>query len=156
MILFWSNEWESQFFSMNPSYSLKNSNQISDCSNYINIFMTLFQQSTQKCAIVGCLQLLFLSTTSVNLNAMDALPFKTRPHLSNAPLFESLNAEKTGIDLVHQFPNNAPFNMLTDQGSGSGVCIGDVDGDNYQIYFSPTMIMVTYSIETSGIFILRI
>ena len=63
------------------------------------------------------------------LQAFERIPFQTRPHLADAPLFTSLDSNQTGIDLVYQFPENAPFNMLTDQGSGSGVCVGDVDGD---------------------------
>ena len=46
------------------------------------------------------------------------------------PLFRELASTETGIDLVHQFPDDASFNMLSDQNSGSGVCIGDVDGDD--------------------------
>ena len=73
----------------------------------------------------------------MNAGTTDAFPFKTRPHLSNAPLFESLKAETTGIDLKYRFPEKAPFNMLTDQGAGSGVCIGDVDGDHLpDIFFT--------------------
>jgi hypothetical protein len=44
-------------------------------------------------------------------------------------LFEQLPAAQTGIDLVHEFPTNAPFDLLTDQCSGAGVCLGDYDGD---------------------------
>ena len=43
--------------------------------------------------------------------------------------FSLLQAEATGIDLVHRFPVNAPFDLMTDQYSGSGVCVGDVDAD---------------------------
>ncbi len=49
---------------------------------------------------------------------------------SNSPtLFEQLPGSATGIDLVHEFPTNAAFELLTDQCSGAGVCIGDYDDD---------------------------
>ena len=43
--------------------------------------------------------------------------------------FESLPGAATGIDLAHVFPTNAPFDLLTDQASGAGVCVGDFDDD---------------------------
>ena len=51
------------------------------------------------------------------------------PPTTSRTLFERLPASVTGIDLVHTFPTNAPFDLLTDQCSGAGVCIGDYDGD---------------------------
>ncbi len=51
-----------------------------------------------------------------------------RPRLSQGK-FTSLAAERTGIDLVYQFPRDAPFALMTDQYSGNGVCLGDVDND---------------------------
>ena len=44
-------------------------------------------------------------------------------------LFRRLAAAESGIDLVHSFPKHADFNMLSDQSSGSGVCVGDIDND---------------------------
>ena len=127
----------SNFCRMNLLNRVQNQKQIAALSIDSKIFMSLFQPSILKIANMGCVRLLLLSITSLNVFALDALPFKTRPHLSNAPLFESLKAENTGIDLVHRFPEKAPFNMLTDQGSGSGVCIGDVDGDQLpDIFFT--------------------
>ena len=43
--------------------------------------------------------------------------------------FELLPGAATGIDLAHDFPTNAPFDWLTDQASGAGVCVGDYDDD---------------------------
>lgn len=36
---------------------------------------------------------------------------------------------------MHQFPANAPFDLLTDQCSGAGVCIGDYDDDGWPDVF---------------------
>ena len=47
----------------------------------------------------------------------------------SATLFERLPGQQTGIDLVYEFPKSAPFELLQDQGSGAGVCVGDYDGD---------------------------
>lgn len=44
-------------------------------------------------------------------------------------LFRSVPASHTGIDLVFRFPDDATLSFLSDQSSGSGICIGDVDGD---------------------------
>ncbi len=44
--------------------------------------------------------------------------------------FTSLAPQDTGVDLVYQFPQDAPFALMTDQYSGNGVCVGDVDGDD--------------------------
>ena len=115
----------------------KNKHLITACSIRAKTFMTLLQQITLNFGGMACIQTLFLSIAAVNAGTTDAFPFKTRPHLSNAPLFESLKAETTGIDLKYRFPEKAPFNMLTDQGAGSGVCIGDVDGDHFpDIFFT--------------------
>ncbi|MBI4659157.1 MAG: VCBS repeat-containing protein [Verrucomicrobia bacterium] len=53
-----------------------------------------------------------------------------RPLPGSSPtLFERMAGESTGIDLVHQFPENPTLEMLQDQRSGNGVCIGDYDLD---------------------------
>lgn len=44
-------------------------------------------------------------------------------------LFERLSPQAVGIELVHQLPPNPTLEILQDQRSGSGVCIGDYDGD---------------------------
>ncbi len=51
------------------------------------------------------------------------------PQSGGTKLFRIRTAAETGIDLVHQFPLNASVDMLSDQTSGMGVCIGDVDDD---------------------------
>ena len=51
------------------------------------------------------------------------------PQASGNKLFRLRTSDETGIDLVHQFPANASVDMLSDQTSGMGVCIGDVDND---------------------------
>ena len=47
-----------------------------------------------------------------------------------ATLFQRIPASDTGIDLVFRFPKESSLALLSDQSSGSGVCIGDVDGDD--------------------------
>src|SRR6266511_725761 len=60
---------------------------------------------------------------------ISSLPLN-RPRVSQATsLFERLPGQQTGIDLVHEFPKNVPFEYLQDQSSGAGVCLGDYDGD---------------------------
>ncbi|MGY8686971.1 MAG: FG-GAP-like repeat-containing protein [Verrucomicrobiales bacterium] len=44
--------------------------------------------------------------------------------------FTQLHQKTTGIDVVYQFPENAPFALMTDAYYGNGVCLGDVDGDD--------------------------
>ena len=48
---------------------------------------------------------------------------------STGTLFESISPLHSGVDLVHEFPRNAPLSLMQEQGSGSGVCAGDFDGD---------------------------
>ncbi len=45
-------------------------------------------------------------------------------------LFQSVPVSHTGIDLVFRFPDEATLDFLSDQSSGSGICIGDLDGDD--------------------------
>lgn len=45
--------------------------------------------------------------------------------------FELMPATRTGVDLVHQFPAGASMEMLQDQRSGSGICMGDYDQDGH-------------------------
>jgi len=53
------------------------------------------------------------------------------PSTDSRTLFETLPARVTGMELVHEFPTNAPFDMLVDQCSGAGVCVGDCDRDGW-------------------------
>ena len=81
-----------------------------------------------------------LQGTSLNLLATDAtansgsiqnVQLAPVVPLTAITLFELIPESITGIDLRHEFPTNAPFDLLTDQCSGSGVCIGDYDGDGW-------------------------
>ncbi len=49
--------------------------------------------------------------------------------------FTLLDAASTGVDLKHEFPRDAPFALMTDQYSGGGVCIGDIDADGWPDLF---------------------
>ena len=59
--------------------------------------------------------------TSVALNAPAVRPANV--------LFERRPAQQTGLEVVHEFPTNVPFELLQDQASGGGVCLGDYDDD---------------------------
>ena len=61
--------------------------------------------------------------------ALSFEPLQRRDHSPGRHEFQRLGKEKTGIDLVHRFPPEAPIELMTDQYSGAGVAIGDVDGD---------------------------
>jgi hypothetical protein len=64
-------------------------------------------------------------------------PLATNASSAKQARFSLLDAEITGMDLVHRFPDDAPFDLMTDQYSGSGVCVGDVDGDGFpDIFFT--------------------
>ena len=70
------------------------------------------------------------SAASPSNDSLTSRPLETVPTRTAAsPLFESMPSSRTGIDLVHDFPRNVPFEYLQDQGSGAGVCVGDYDGD---------------------------
>ena len=52
-------------------------------------------------------------------------------------LFEKVSPATTGINLVHQFPQNASLTLMQEQGAGAGVCSGDVTGDGLpDLFFS--------------------
>src|SRR5262245_49397218 len=51
------------------------------------------------------------------------------------PLFKSIPASQSGITLTHEFPGDMPLSFMQEQGSGSGVCIGDYDGDGWPDVF---------------------
>ena len=58
-----------------------------------------------------------------------AKPLTVRIAAKNDTLFRRMPAAETNIGLVHRFPTDAPIERMTDQYSGSGVCIGDIDAD---------------------------
>lgn len=70
-------------------------------------------------------------TGDVGINAGEpaAVALRGREGPSAGPLFVRLPGVSTGLDLRLDFPEEAAFDLLTDQTSGGGVAIGDVDGD---------------------------
>lgn len=66
-----------------------------------------------------------------------SVPLQTVSARDSNLLFERVSAEESGIDLVHEFPKSAAFELLQDQNSGAGVCVGDYDDDgNADIFFT--------------------
>jgi hypothetical protein len=91
----------------------------------------------------ACLQLVFVAGSNRVAAAEPALtsPISSqslRPSSANrsGKLFELMPASRTGVDLVHQFPAQAPMTLLQDQGAGAGVCIGDYDNDGWPDLFA--------------------
>lgn len=56
-------------------------------------------------------------------------PTSEKP-IPGSTLFQSVPASHSGIDLVFHFPDEASLDFLSDQSSGSGICIGDLDSDD--------------------------
>ena len=69
------------------------------------------------------------SATPSRTPRIDSVALNAPTASRSSTLFERLPGQQTGIDLVHEFPKNVPFELLQDQGSGAGVCLGDYDGD---------------------------
>ena len=64
-------------------------------------------------------------------------PLNSRLEHKVATLFTRLAPEETGITLIHEFPEDAPFERIQNQASAAGVAIGDVDGDQLpDIFFT--------------------
>ena len=65
------------------------------------------------------------------------IPLQTRGMGAKTTLFQSLPSSETGLDFMPQFPQEAPFRLLTDQAAGCGICIGDFDLDgNPDVYLT--------------------
>ena len=69
------------------------------------------------------------ASDKIQAQAISCIPLPPATAAVPGPMFESLPASRTGIDLVYRFPTNAPFELLQDQGCATGVAIGDYDGD---------------------------
>ncbi|MEO8429082.1 MAG: VCBS repeat-containing protein, partial [Verrucomicrobiota bacterium] len=69
------------------------------------------------------------SSASLPAETIHSIPLNSSPVSESSSLFERLPAAQTGIDLIHEFPKNVPFELLQEQGSGAGVCVGDYDED---------------------------
>ena len=66
-----------------------------------------------------------------------AVPLRDRVKGDFDHLFERVASTETGVNLKLGFPTDTPFDLLTDQTSGTGVAIGDVDGDGLpDLYFT--------------------
>src|SRR5262245_59561282 len=59
---------------------------------------------------------------------------RSRPSVPG-PLYESIPAGQSGITLAHELPAEAPVSFMQEQGSSSGVCVGDYDGDGWPDIF---------------------
>ena len=69
------------------------------------------------------------ASASLPAATIHSIPLNASLVNNSSTLFERLPAAQTGIDLVHEFPKNVPFELLQDQSSGAGVCVGDYDED---------------------------
>ena len=68
------------------------------------------------------------------------VPLADRLPAAGRTLFHRVPSSRSGLDFRLQFPQKAPFDLLTDQTSGTGVAIGDVDGDQ-----RPDLFFTTYN-----------
>src|SRR5688572_484542 len=65
------------------------------------------------------------------------VPLNRDPARESNTLFERLPGPQTGIDLVHEFPKEVPFQFLQDQNFGASVCVADFDDDgNPDVFFT--------------------
>ncbi|MCI0539512.1 MAG: CRTAC1 family protein, partial [Verrucomicrobiales bacterium] len=60
---------------------------------------------------------------------LDWIPLNRAAASEAKSLFERLPGQQTGIDLIHEFPKDVPFEYLQDQNFGSSVCVADYDED---------------------------
>ncbi|MBT5706768.1 MAG: CRTAC1 family protein, partial [Verrucomicrobia bacterium] len=66
-----------------------------------------------------------------------AVPLNDRDKGGADSLFARIDSADSGVDLKLKFPTDAPFDLLTDQTSGTGVAIGDFDSDGFpDLYFT--------------------
>ena len=62
-------------------------------------------------------------------STLDWLPLSERRGNSDGVLFESLPADRTGIDFIFEWEPPDPYKWIFDNTVGGGVAIGDYDGD---------------------------
>lgn len=80
---------------------------------------------------IADLALLVLWLANAASAAVSSVRLNPPAYSSSRTLFERVSAEESGIDLVQRFPANPTLEMLEDQRSGAGVCIGDYDLDGH-------------------------
>lgn len=81
------------------------------------------------CLAPGCRRATKTTAVATNVSVMEARSLHVPSAPPVGPLFRKLAVADSGIDLVYEFPPEANSDMLSDQSSGTGVCVGDVDGD---------------------------
>lgn len=75
---------------------------------------------------LALVSLFYLSTALINASEQ---PLVSRSVSDSDTLFSLVTGVESGVRHRLEFPSKAPFDLLTDQTSGAGVAIGDVDGD---------------------------
>jgi len=73
--------------------------------------------------------LLALALTAAAAEPLESVPLAKRTAISGT-LFELIASGHSRVDIIHQFPKNAPLALMQEQGAGCGICAGDIDGDN--------------------------
>ncbi|MCI0537659.1 MAG: FG-GAP-like repeat-containing protein [Verrucomicrobiales bacterium] len=85
--------------------------------------MVCFQR---ECTALALVLAAIQFAAAADLPESSPLPARAK---SAGPLFERVPPSQTGIDLVHVFPANGSLALMQEQGAGSGICAGDIDGD---------------------------
>ncbi len=80
------------------------------------------------CAHLACWLIASACAAIAPPELIESRPLPTRA-ATPGPLFEPILPAQSGIDLVHEFPPNAPLVLMQEQGSGAGLAAGDFDGD---------------------------
>ena len=91
--------------------------------------------SCGRIGVQAWLVLVFQSLSSVFATTPIGESFAPRSEFASDSLFSLVSGVESGVDHRLVFPEKAPFDLLTDQTSGAGVAIGDVDGDGHPDLF---------------------
>ncbi len=92
-----------------------------------NVVMKYVMGLLLVCLLFGCRRT-GESVVAKQESNVESRPLSS-PKSAGGPLFRKRLSDETGVDLVQMFPKDAPPGMISDQSSGSGVCVGDFDAD---------------------------
>ncbi len=92
------------------------------------------RRCARQCTALALVWAAIQFAAAADLPESAPLPARAR---SAGPLFERVPPSQTGIHLVHAFPTNTSLALMQEQGAGSGICAGDIDGDGLpDLFFS--------------------